>query len=119
MARTDQFRASHRCARARAVHDEPGAARGLRLPAGARGKTLAYIDQALHGRQWLTESYSVADIYLAVVISWLQSPKIKEANKPVLLVEYPNIEAHQKRVLARPAAARALAEELEMLRAAL
>jgi len=43
-------------------------------------------------------------------MSCLQPPKIKETSKPMLLGDDPNIEAHQKRVLAHPAAARALAE---------
>ena len=74
-------------------------------------KALAHVDAYLAGRQWLTEAYSVADIYLAVVANWLQATPIK-------LEEFPNIAALQKRVFARPAAAKALGEELELYRAA-
>jgi glutathione S-transferase len=74
-------------------------------------KALSHIDGYLAGRQWLTDAYSVADIYLAVVSNWLQATPIK-------LADYPNIAALQKRVFARPAAAKAVGEELELYRAA-
>jgi glutathione S-transferase len=81
-------------------------------------KAMEYIDAALAGRDWLTDSYSIADMYLAVVVSWLQSPKMKEAKQPILLANYPNIQAHNKRVFSRPAAGKALGEELALYRAA-
>ena len=81
-------------------------------------KVLEHIDAALDGREWLTDHYSVADMYLAVVTSWLQSPRISQAKNPIKLGDYPNIQSHQKRVFARPAASKALQEELAMYRAA-
>jgi glutathione S-transferase len=74
-------------------------------------KALSHIDGYLAGREWLTATYSIADIYLAVVSNWLQATPIK-------LADYPNIAALQKRVFARPAAAKAVGEELQLYRAA-
>jgi len=74
-------------------------------------KALAHVDKFLAGREWLSASFSIADIYLAVVSNWLQATPIK-------LAEYPNVAALQKRVFSRPAAGKALAEELELYRAA-
>jgi glutathione S-transferase len=79
---------------------------------------LRHIDAALDGRDWLTDGYSIADMYLAVVVGWLQSPKMKQASKPILLADFPNIQAHNKRVFSRPAASKALGEELALYRAA-
>lgn len=74
-------------------------------------KALAHVDKHLEGRQWLTSQFTVADVYLSVVGNWLQSTPIK-------LADYPNIEALQKRVFSRPAAGKAVAEELALYRAA-
>jgi len=74
-------------------------------------KALMHVDKALEGRQWLTSSFSIADVYLAVVSNWLQATPIK-------LAEFPNVEALQKRVFSRPAAGKAVAEELALYRAA-
>lgn len=74
-------------------------------------KALAHVDGYLAGRQWLTEQYSVADIYLAVVSNWLQAT-------PIRLADYPNIAALQRHVFSRPAASKAVGEELELWRAA-
>jgi glutathione S-transferase len=74
-------------------------------------KALAHADKHLSGREWLTETFTVADIYLAVVSNWLQATPIK-------LKDFLNIAAHQKRVFSRPAAAKALGEEVELYRAA-
>ncbi|HVY88845.1 MAG TPA: glutathione binding-like protein [Hyphomonadaceae bacterium] len=74
-------------------------------------KALAHVDKAMEGRQWLTESFTVADAYLAVATNWLQAT-------PIQLSDYPNLQAHQKRVFARPAAAKAVTEEFALYRAA-
>jgi glutathione S-transferase len=74
-------------------------------------KALAHADKFLAGREWLAASFSIADIYLAVVSNWLQATPIK-------LADYPNIAALQKRVFSRPAAGKAVAEEVELYRAA-
>ena len=72
---------------------------------------LAHLDRHLAGRQWLTDSFTVADAYLAVVSNWTQA-------LPVKLDAYPNVLAHQKRVFARPAAKRAVTEEAALYQAA-
>lgn len=73
-------------------------------------KAFAHVNRHLEGRQWLTDGFSVADIYLAVVANWTQALPVKAS-------EFPNVEAHMKRVFARPAA-KAVGEELALYRAA-
>ncbi len=75
------------------------------------GKALAHADKSLTGCDWLTDRFTIADAYLAVVTNWLQATSIK-------LADYPNLLAHQKRVFARPAAGKAVAEEAVLYRAA-
>jgi glutathione S-transferase len=70
-----------------------------------------HLDKHLAGREWLTSSFTVADIYLAVVSNWTQA-------LPIKLADYPNVQAHQKRVFSRPAAGKAVAEEAALYRAA-
>lgn len=80
--------------------------------AAARAKeAFAHLDKHLAGREWLTGSFTVADIYLAVVSNWTQA-------LPINLADYPNVQAHQKRVFSRPAAGKAFAEEVQLYRAA-
>lgn len=73
-------------------------------------KALTHVDRHLAGREWLTDQFTVADIYLAVVSNWTQA-------LPIKIADYPNLEAHMKRVFARPAAAKAVAEEFALYRA--
>jgi glutathione S-transferase len=73
--------------------------------------TFGWIDSQLGGRTWLTDQFSVADAYLAVVSNWTQA-------LPIDLKQYPNVAAHKDRVFARPAAGKALAEEAALYRAA-
>jgi glutathione S-transferase len=95
---------------------------GLMFSSRASDETKAYaatrakeafkhLDNHLAGREWLAGSFSVADIYLAVVSNWTQA-------LPIKLDDYPNVLAHQKRVFSRPAAGKALAEEAALYRAA-
>lgn len=74
-------------------------------------KALAFVDKHLEGREWLTDAYSVADIYLAVVANWTGAVSID-------LNDYPNVKALQGRVFARPAAAALVASDFEMYQAA-
>ncbi len=74
-------------------------------------QALVHVEKHLAGRQWLTDSFTVADAYLAVVSNWTQA-------LPVKLDGFPNVLAHQKRVFARPAAMRAVSEEAALYRAA-
>ncbi len=68
-------------------------------------RRLAYVDQALSGRDYLTgNSFCVADAYLFTVVNWTRFVKIDLARWPVLA-------AFQQRVMARPAVQAALREE--------
>lgn len=61
-------------------------------------------DDFLAGPYVLGEDYSVADAYLFAMARWLESDTVD-------IAEFPKVKAHYDRMLARPAVARALAEE--------
>lgn len=66
---------------------------------------LGYINTELAGREYLLpEGYSVADIYLFVVLGWAKVIKLD-------LTPWPQLQALQARVGARPAVQRALKAE--------
>lgn len=67
----------------------------------------AYLERHLTGRDYLLDRFTVADAYLATVLNWTQ------VTGPDL-GEFPALEAFHRRVLARPAVARAFGEELAM-----
>jgi glutathione S-transferase len=68
---------------------------------------LRLLDRHLTGREWLLDTFSVADVYLATVLNWTR------ATGPNL-ADYPAVQAYHQRVLARPAIARAAGEEFAM-----
>ena len=70
---------------------------------------LGHVEQHLEGRLTLLEQFSVADIALYVVLSWVPST-------PIDLAAYPALEAFRARIAERPAAARAFGEELPVYR---
>ena len=72
---------------------------------------LAYLDERLAGREFLLESFSVADAYLATVLNWTQ------ATPEIDLKAYPNVNAYLDRMRQRPSVAAALAAELPLFRA--
>jgi glutathione S-transferase len=74
-------------------------------------RAFEHLDKHLAGREWLTDTFTVADAYLAVVSNWTQA-------LPIKLDAYPNVLAHQRRVFSRPAAGKAVAEEVALYRAA-
>ncbi len=65
---------------------------------------LAYLNSYLNGREFLLESFSVADAYLFTVLNW-------SIATPVKLAKWPAIEAYYSRLKQRPSIARSLAEE--------
>lgn len=66
---------------------------------------LGYVNTELAGREYLLpEGYSVADIYLFVVLSWARVIKLD-------LTPWPQLQAFQARVGARPAVQRTLKAE--------
>ena len=73
---------------------------------------MSALQAHLAQREWLLDGFSVADIYLAVVLNWARYCDVDLAQWPAAL-------AHYKRVVARPAAARALAEEMALYQAEL
>ncbi|GLU31892.1 glutathione binding-like protein [Trinickia caryophylli] len=78
----------------------------------AREKLKARFD-FLHARfaehDWLLDTFSAADAYLAVVLSWTKYCDVD-------LAQWPAVEAYYERVTARPAVARAMSEEFELYR---
>ncbi|PMS21978.1 glutathione S-transferase [Trinickia dabaoshanensis] len=58
-------------------------------------------------REWLLDAFSVADIYLAVVLNWARYCEVD-------LSPWPAVLAFFKRMSLRPATARAFAEEFEL-----
>ena len=67
----------------------------------------AYLNGHLTGREWLVDTFSVADAYLAAVLNWAQPVKFD-------LDAYPAVAAYRDRLRARPAVARALGEEFAL-----
>jgi len=72
---------------------------------------LAYLDDKLAGQEFLLDNFSVADGYLATVLSWTQ------ATPEINLASYPNAKGYLDRVRARPSMAAALATEIPLFRA--
>ena len=73
---------------------------------------LGVIEKHLAGREWLLDAFSVADAYLATVLVWAGATNVS-------LAPWPSVQAYHARVLARPAAARAFAEERDLYVASL
>ncbi len=65
----------------------------------------AYVNTMLEGRDYLGgERFSVADVYLFVVTNWAGRVKVD-------LSAFPNVQAFQKRIAARPAVQQAMRTE--------
>jgi glutathione S-transferase len=73
---------------------------------------MSVLQQHLSSREWLLDAFSVADIYLAVVLNWARYCDVDIAH-------WPAVHAYFKRALARPAVARAFEEEMALYREAL
>lgn len=68
-------------------------------------KHLAYIDDALQGKDYLLgQQFTVADAYLFTVVGWCKWAEVK-------ISKYNNLTAYLKRVYARPAVQKVLAKE--------
>jgi glutathione S-transferase len=72
----------------------------------------AYLDEHLTGRDWLLDSFSVADAYLAAVLNW------NRAAVKLDISAYPALQAYQERLFARPSVQKALAEEFALFQPA-
>jgi glutathione S-transferase len=70
-------------------------------------KRFAHLDKHLDGREFLLDRFTVADAYLVTVLNWTKSVGIDLAKWPAVLAYY-------KRMLNRPAVAKAVAEEFAL-----
>jgi len=87
---------------------DPSAPEGAKRRALARSeRKLTWLAEQIGEREYLLESFSVADAYLSTILNWSKVT-------PIELQRWPVLSAYLKRVQARPAVARALAEELEL-----
>lgn len=69
------------------------------------GKKLDLMDKKLGGKKWvLGDTYSVADAYLFTIFTWLPYVGMKQE-------KFPNLAAHSKRMMERPAVMRTMKQE--------
>jgi glutathione S-transferase len=71
---------------------------------------LHYLNHHLDGREFLLDSFTVADAYLYTVLSWSVPTR-------VALTPYPSIKEYYQRLRLRPSIATAFREELALYRA--
>jgi len=76
----------------------------------ALASALSSIDAHLAGREHLLDAFSVCDLYLTVFLLWRRGPALAGR-----LPDLPNLDAFQQRVLARPAVAAALGEDMKAM----
>ena len=74
---------------------------------------LDYLENYLKGREFLLDHFTVADGYLVTIINWTM------ATPPIELAKWPTVKAYYDRLRARPAIAKAMAEELVLYKAEL
>lgn len=71
----------------------------------AIAKRLAYVNQALQGREFLVgDQFGVADAYLFVILGWC-------AHMAIDLQPFPALQAYQQKIAARPAVQAAMKAE--------
>ena len=70
----------------------------------------AIVEKHLNGREFLLETFSIADAYLFTVLNWTGATPLK-------LDIYPAIQAYVARLQKRPSIAKALGEEFAMYKA--
>ena len=86
------------------------ASAGDAVKAYARDKAalrLGVLDAHLAGREFLLESFTVADAYLVTVLNWSVATQID-------LAQWPALHAYHQRLLKRPSVSKAVAEEFPM-----
>jgi glutathione S-transferase len=91
-----------------ALHFDPGSNDTVQTFARSHvASRFGHLERHLTGRDYLLDSFTVADAYLATVLNWTQKtgPDLRD---------WPALQAYHRRVLARPAVARALGEEFAM-----
>jgi len=72
---------------------------------------LAHLASHLEGREFLLDRFTIADAYLATVLNWGQYSGVD-------LAKWPAVASYFRRMLERPSVARAIAEEMELYKAA-
>lgn len=87
--------------------DRNASAEAKRYGRDKLGSRLDVLHARFAEHDWLLDSFSAADAYLTVVLSWTQYCDID-------LAQWPAVQAYYERVTARPAVARAMSEELEL-----
>ena len=65
------------------------------------------LEKHLAGREFLLDTFSIADAYLATVLNWTRAV-------PIDLAKWPNVKAYHSRIRKRPSIARAWDEELAL-----
>jgi glutathione S-transferase len=68
---------------------------------------LGWLASQLEGRDFLLETFSVADAYLFAVLNW-------SVVTPIVLSRWPAIDRYMARLRERPSIARAVAEEMQL-----
>ena len=75
------------------------------------GERFAFLEAHLSSQDYLLDAYSVADAYLFVMLTWARAIQMD-------LSAYPAVLAYRDRIQARPAVAKALAEEFGLYKKA-
>jgi glutathione S-transferase len=87
---------------------DPEAVRKVHL---ARLQTaLQELDAHLEDREFLLEAFSICDLYLLVFLLWRGAPAVAGRLSPL-----PNLDRFQQRMLARPALAATLGEDMKLM----
>lgn len=89
---------------------DPTSNDGAKQFARAKAETrLDFLQAHLSKQQFLAARFSVADAYMVVVLNWTRFVGI-------MLGRWPAVQAYFERICARPAVARAMAEEFSLYR---
>jgi glutathione S-transferase len=86
-------------------HKAPEAVKTYALEKGR--SRLDYLEQALSGREFVLDRFTIIDAYLAAVLNWSMVT-------PVQLSKWPAIQSYLGKLRDRPSVARAVAEEMAL-----
>lgn len=68
---------------------------------------LDYLNNHLHGREYLLDRFTVADAYLVTVLNWARYTGVD-------LAKWPAVKTYMDRMYQRPSVAKAIAEEMAL-----
>lgn len=74
-------------------------------------KRFELLSRHLDSREFLTEKFSIADAYLVTVLNWIEHAGLS-------IEPYPVLKAYRDRLRQRPSVAKAMGEEMPLLKAA-